>query len=539
MRLVRHKPMGSKELTNVMSVLLFLVVLYVLLGLTMMKLFEKAGIPGWKALVPGLAAAEWCKIIGRKPWYALWLLFPVVNIFIYSGMVIDLVRSFGRHSFVQAVLAVVFAPIPFFSIGRDENARYEGPILDRERSFHRLYHEAQARKDKLAIQKLEKEYRFLHKSQNREWTEAIIFAVFAAAFIRMFLIEAYVIPTSSMEGTLKVGDFLFVSKAHYGIRTPMTVLQVPLVHNRLPNNAGESYLKSPSLPYYRLPALETIDRNDPVVFNWPVGDSSIITPDRNYDVNQMRRLNGGKLPSKAEIIVRPVDKKDHYIKRCLAIAGDSLQIRAGQVYINGQAVQNPTHMQFIYHITPSVNLKKLDEWGVSILDLGEKNAKDGYFTLDAAQVEKVKSLGATVEKMPQRPATDGYLFPNDPKVSGGWTIDDYGPIYIPKKGVTTPLTQENLPFYRRIISVYEHNTLAVRDGKILVNGQETNSYTFQQDYFWMMGDNRHNSEDSRFWGYVPADHVVGKPLFIWFSTKNGSITNGINWNRIFKSASTL
>ena len=177
--------------------------------------------------------------------------------------------------------------------------------------------------------------------------------------------------------------------------------------------------------------------------------------------------------------------------------------------------------------------------GVSVLDLGQENAKAGYFTLDAAQVEKVKSLGVTLEKMPQKPARDGYLFPNDPKISGGWTIDDYGPIYIPKQGVTTPLTLENLPYYSRIISVYEHNELVVRDGKIFINGQETTSYTFQQDYFWMMGDNRHNSEDSRFWGYVPADHIVGKPLFIWFSTKNGNMREGINWNRIFKSASSL
>ncbi|HMX41412.1 MAG TPA: DUF5684 domain-containing protein, partial [Saprospiraceae bacterium] len=235
-----------------MSVLLFLIVLYILLGITMMPLFKKAGIPPIKALIPGVAAVEWCKMIGRKPQYALWLLVPIVNIFIYAGMVIDMVRSFGRHSFWQAVMAVVYAPIPFFLIGRDPAAKYEGPILERERKYHQLYHEAIEKKDKVTMSRLEKEYSYLRKSQTREWAEAIIFAVFAAAFIRMFLIEAYVIPTSSMEGTLKVGDFLFVSKAHYGIRTPMTVVQVPLVHNRMPFDAGESYLESPTLPYYRL-----------------------------------------------------------------------------------------------------------------------------------------------------------------------------------------------------------------------------------------------------------------------------------------------
>jgi signal peptidase I len=293
----------------------------------MMKLFEKAGIPAWKALVPGLAAVEWCKIIGRKPQYALWLLFPIVNIFIYAGMVIDLIRSFGKHGYWDSVLAVVFAPIPNFLIGRDEKAVYEGPILEKEREYHRLHHEAVEKKDVLGIKKLEAQYPYLIKSQTREWAEAIIFAVFAAAFIRMFLIEAYVIPTSSMEGSLKVGDFLFVSKAHYGIRTPKTVIQFPLMHNRLPFDLGESYLESPSLPYYRLPALEEIQRNSPVVFNWPVGDSVIIDPTRSWDVHQARLRNGGKLPASADLITRPIDKKDHYIKRCVAISGDSVQIK--------------------------------------------------------------------------------------------------------------------------------------------------------------------------------------------------------------------
>jgi len=536
-----------------MSVLIFLIVLYVLLGFTMMALFQKAGIPGWKALVPGLAAVEWCKMIGRKPWYALWLLFPVVNFFIYAGMVIDMVRSFGRHSFLQAVMAVFFAPVPFFLIGRDPQAVYEGPILDRERKFHQLYHEAVEKKDKLATQKLEKEYGFLQKSQVREWTEAIVFAVFAAAFIRMFLIEAYVIPTSSMEGTLKVGDFLFVSKAHYGIRTPMTVLQIPLIHNRLPFNAGESYTKTPTLPYYRLPAMEQVKRNDPVVFNWPVGDSTVLLPDRAYDLSYYRRYfpqlaqnyaeAGIRISPNPPVILRPVDKKDHYIKRCLGIPGDSLKIRGGQLYINDQVAQNPTHMQFSYSLESTgspVSGKKLEEFGVSLADRSqERPGGKIYYQLDATQLEKVKALGLKAERKTLG-SIPGLMFPNAPKhPSASWTVDDYGPIYIPKQGVTTPLNLDNLPFYARIITAYEHNTLAVSDGKILINGQEATSYTFQQDYYWMMGDNRHNSEDSRFWGYVPADHIVGKPLFIWFSTKNASIWNGINWNRIFKSASTM
>jgi signal peptidase I len=523
-----------------MSILIFLIVLYILLGVSMMKLFEKAGVPGWKALVPGLAAIEWCKIIGRKPQYALWLLFPIVNFFIYAGMVIDLVRSFGKHGFGSAFMAVVYAPIPFFMIGSNAKDKYEGPILDREREFHRLHHEAVEKNDKSALRKLDTDYAFMRKSQTREWTEAIIFAVFAAAFIRMFLIEAYVIPTSSMEGTLKVGDFLFVSKAHYGIRTPMTVVQFPLMHNRLPYNLGESYLTKPSLPYFRLPALESIDHNEPVVFNFPAGDSVVLTPERNFDIYQLRQQGGGKLPPGIDIIARPVDKKDHYIKRCIGLPGDSLVIKSGVVFINGQAAQVPTHRQFMYHVKGNVNLKKLDEWGVSLDDAGRNAATQGYFNLDDTQLEKVKTLGSDIqiERVPMQP-NPGYVFPNDAKRYGAWTVDDYGPIYIPKKGATTPINMDNISFYLRIIRDFEHNTFEIRNNKIFINGQESSSYTFKQDYFWMMGDNRHNSEDSRIWGYVPEDHIVGKPLFIWFSTKNGSIGNGINWNRIFKSANGM
>jgi len=532
-----------------MSVLIFFIVLYILLGLSMMKLFEKAGIPGWKALVPGLAAMEWCKIIGRKPQYALWLLFPIVNFFIYAGMVIDMVRSFGKHSFWQAVMAVVYAPVPFFMIGLNKEDTYQGPILEKERVFHRLHHEAVEKKDKLALKKLETEYAFMHKSQTREWTEAIIFAVFAAAFIRMFLVEAYVIPTSSMEGTLKVGDFLFVSKAHYGIRTPMTVVQFPLIHNRFSQSKSglmslldnESYLEKPSLPYYRLPAIESVDRNEPVVFNWPVGDSIVLLPERSFDVGQLRRQMGGLVPPGTEVITRPVDKKDHYIKRCVAIAGDSIFIRNAQLFVNGVAAQNPTHRQFLYHVTPAVNLKKLDEWGVSLKDAGSNAASQGYFMLDDTQVEKIKGLAANVqvERVPQERSQPGYVYPNDAKRYGTWNVDDYGPIYIPKQGATVALDEKSLPFYWRIIKVYENNALETRDGKIFINGQEATSYTFKQNYYWMMGDNRHNSEDSRIWGYVPEDHIVGKPLFIWFSTKNGNFREGIRWDRIFSSASTL
>ncbi len=540
-----------------MGVLIFILILYILLGVSLMKVFEKAGVPGWKALVPGVAAVEWCKIVGRKPGFAAWLLFPIVNIFIYAGLAVDMVRSFGKHSFWDAALAVIYAPISFFMIGASKTAKYEGPILDKEREYHQQLHEATEKKDKLALKKLEANTVF-KKPAVREWAEAIIFAVFAAAFIRMFLIEAFVIPTSSMEGTLKVGDFLFVSKAHYGIRTPMTVVQFPLVHNRFSQDmdgalARESYLKKPALPYFRLPALENIDRNKPIVFNFPAGDSVILTPGRTFDIYQALRVGAQRVaPDKIrmryldpkthraatgnfEIVTRPIDKKDHYIKRCIALPGDSLVIRNKQVFINGLAAQNPTHMQFAYQIFGNISASKLDELGVSLPD--HATSSDGAYFLDEQQLEKVKALGMKVEPV-IHDAQPGYFFPYDTAHSA-WTVDDFGPIWVPKAGETTPLTASNIAFYERIIRVYEGNELVIKNGKFIINGQETTTYTFKQNYYWCMGDNRHNSEDCRVWGYVPEDHVVGKPLFIWFSTKNGNMAEGINWNRIFKSASTL
>jgi signal peptidase I len=339
-----------------------------------------------------------------------------------------------------------------------------------------------------------------------------------------------------MEGSLKVGDYLFVSKAHYGIRTPMTVLQFPLIHNRFSNTDGllarESYLRNPSLPYYRLPAIEQVDHNEPVVFNFPAGDSVIIEPDRTYDIYQWRRNYPGATGK--TVVSRPIDKKDHYIKRCIGLPGDSLVIRDGQVFLNGKAATNPTHLQFAYSITaPSGNLnfKKLEEIGVNLREGGKKNgySNEFIFSLDAQQVEKLKSwgLGISVQRYVQE-SRPGYVFPNDAQQYGTWSVDNFGPIFIPKKGATVELNHASLPFYERIIRVYEGNDLTLRDGKYVINGQETTTYTFKQDYFWMMGDNRHNSEDSRIWGYVPEDHIVGKPLFIWFSTKNGNIREGIN-----------
>jgi signal peptidase I len=527
-----------------LTILIFLLVSYVLLSVSLYLLFPKMDLEAWQGLVPGLNFMLWAEKIGRSRAYAAWLLFPIVNIFIFCGMAVDLARSFDKLSFLDSAIAVIYAPLKFFQIATDQNAKYQGPILQLEEGFKTTLEEAIKSGDKYKVQKLRNSNKYA-KSGFREWVESIVFAVFAAAFIRMFLIEAFVIPTPSMEGSLLVGDYLFVSKAHYGIRTPKTILMVPLLHNRMPFGGGESYLEKPDLPYTRLPALETIDRNEPIVFNWPIGDSVYLTPSRSWSVGQIRRNPAyanrdpylKRLVQRKEYVTRPIDKKDHYIKRCLAVGGDTLEIRNRQVFVNGEAVENPSGMQFVYQIKGNtgggINIKKLEEWGVNIQ---EGNPSAGIFFMTPDQAEKVKSLGLEVEvfSMPS-----GDLFPHDPVNYPGWTNDNYGPVYIPKKGATIEITPENISLYRRVISVYENNDLKVKNGQIMINGSPATTYTFKQNYYWAMGDNRHNSEDSRAWGFVPHDHIVGKPLFIWFSTKNGNIGNGINWDRIFMSANKM
>ena len=326
----------------------------------------------------------------------------------------------------------------------------------------------------------------------------------------------------------------------------MTIAMIPLLHNRIPGTNSESYLKKPSLDYHRLPALEKISRNKPIVFNWPVGDSVYITKSRSYTIGQVDRegpsyVNQDRELSskirKKDFVVRPVDKKDHYIKRCVAVPGDTLEIKDRQIYINGEPGVNPSQMQFLNKIDkrppggmPKV---KLEKWGIGDTK-SDIAGTYGYYITDI-QREKLKSVG--VELSYHKVPNDGTkLFPYDPVITKGWTVDNYGPIWIPKAGTTIELTKETLPFYRRIIGVYENNELQVKGGQIIINGSPATSYTFKQDYYWAMGDNRHNSEDSRMWGFVPHDHIVGKPLFIWFSTKNARLFDGIRFKRMFKSA---
>ena len=577
---------------------LFWIIYYVLLSISLYFLFPKAGEDGWKGLVPGLNFVVWARLLGRKKWWAALLLIPIVNIFIYAGMAINMVRSFGKLQFWHSALAVIATPFYFLYLALSGKEKYEGPILDKEKSYREKIEEAQEANKPRQLQKLLDNNPY-KKSAIREWAEAIIFAVFAAAFIRMFLVEAYMIPTSSMEGSLMVGDFLFVSKASYGIRPPQTIAMLPLLHNRIPKLNKESYLKNPRLKYRRLPALRDIKHNSPVVFNFPAGDSVYIFPHRTWTQQDVRN---GALPQpdaaaveagQKQLVTRPMDKRDHYIKRCVGLPGDSLQIINRQLYINGEAISNPSGLQYLYHVKAPNNINTSDftQWGVSDEDRIRKDDATGSWLLilNEEQAKKISAMDANIIAAPTMEYTvitpDGYtpqllsqygiddanyrgrlasnrlffsltdeqvkqlrrdtllsvrnveinplrLFPQAPNQYGNWTVDNFGPIYIPKAGATVRLDAESISFYQRIIDVYEENDFEKKNGKIYINGQETDSYTFKMNYYWMMGDNRHNSEDSRVWGFVPEDHVVGRPLFIWFALREGQLAKGIHWKRL-------
>ena len=396
-----------------------------------------------------------------------------------------------------------------------------------------------------------------------EWLDALIFAVIAVSLINIFLFQNYKIPTGSMEKTMLIGDHLYVSKVSYGPRLPLTPLSFPFTQNTLPlTNSTPSYLEWIKCPYKRLKGFGKVQRNDIVVFNFPEGDT-VVTENtaasyysivRNFaEEFRERDLQGGnKLKTRQEyynmgrnyvwdnfhIVIHPLDKTDNYIKRCVAIPGDTLEIKKGQAYINGKAQEHFKDMQFRYIVKTSgsdINLKILEDMGVSPSDvLYEQSTYLIPLTDDNAAKIKHFSNILSVEKN-LKPAGEyaDYIFPNDPQYS--WNEDNFGPLYIPKKGVTIPLNLKTLPFYERIIGYYEHNKLEVRDSIIYVNDKPVKEYTFKQDYYFMMGDNRHDSADSRFWGFVPEDHIAGKPIFIWLSLdRDKKFLAKIRWKRMFK-----
>ena len=371
-----------------------------------------------------------------------------------------------------------------------------------------------------------------------DWLDAIIFAVVFVTFINMFFFQAFKIPSSSMESTLYTGDHLFVSKLTYGPRVPQTPLTIPFTHNVA--FGKESYSTLIQNDYRRLKGFRGVERGDIVVFNFPNGDT-ILTKAPADDYYAWVRTSGREytIDRLGPVIVRPMDKKDHYVKRCVAIAGDTLTVREGLVWVNGIQQETYPGLQLTYRVVTDgekFSQRVVDQLGLNAKELYYDARMPGYpwMALTADKLEKVKALSHVVEVTPNlETGADPEVFPFN---GNGWSRDEFGPLWIPCKGATVELTAENLPLYERIIRDYEHNTLEVSDGAVTINGEQTKEYTFKQDYYFMMGDNRHNSLDSRYWGFVPEDHIVGTPAIIWLSTDgNKKFPQNIRWKRFLKT----
>lgn len=506
--------------------------------ISLWKLFEKAGRKNWEALIPVYNILVWLRITNKPWWWVLLLIFPGINILMLMVMNVNLATVFGQRKFSDG-LAAVFVPflyLPF--IAYKPGVSYVGPV-DRTK---------------------------VKKSTAQEWGDAIIFAVIAASLIRTYFLEAFTIPTSSMEKTLLKGDYLFVSKINYGPKIPNTPISFPFAHHTLPGTEIPSYLEWIKLPYFRLPGWADVKRNDIVVFNFPEGDT-VLVDEQNRSYYQIVREQAYQLkyndlqenrPAKQDeeymmaarnyilktrkITVRPVDKQENYIKRCTAVPGDKLQVINDTLYINDEpaVIHEDYQLKYWVRTTDHLNTANLKmQYDVNPEDVYYVSQLGTYLIpLTDENHEKFQKLPIVQNIMPKiEPRSfDEHtyrVFPNDKKYD--WSEDNFGPITIPKKGETINLTPEKIAIYRRIIGVYEGNTLVEKDGKIFINGAEATTYTFRMNYYWLMGDSRHNSLDSRFWGFVPEDHVVGKAVFIWLSLDpDRKLKDGkIRWSRLF------
>ena len=377
-----------------------------------------------------------------------------------------------------------------------------------------------------------------------EWIDDILFALIAVYIINLFVFQNYQIPTSSLEKSLLVGDYLFVSKLSYGPRVPNTPLSFPLVQNTLPILNCKSYLEWPEWGYKRVKGLGTVKRNDIVVFNFPAGDTIALYA-QNPDFYNLVEMVGREtiLANKAmygEIMYRPVDKRENYVKRCVGMPGDTLTVIDNQVYINGTEAFNPENLQFNYFVETDGSVLTEDQFrmlGINKSDRALVSMNPMLYCLPMTNkaVEMIKKIPAVKQVRIVPDELRGTIYPTGYRT--GWTRDNFGPLWIPKKGETIRLDERNLALYHRCIRNYENNTLEITpDGRVLINGKPETSYTFKYDYYFMMGDNRHNSADSRAWGFVPEDHIVGKPILIWLSLEkdHGLFNGGIRWNRMFR-----
>lgn len=508
------------------------------------KLYQKAGRKPWEAAVPVYNAVVLMKIIRRSPWWTILLFVPVVNLIMFPVVWIETLRSFGKNSTTDTVLGIVTLGFYIYYINYTQDVTY---LPERD---------------------------LRPQSKSGDTVSSLLFAVVVATLVHTYVLQPFTIPTASLEKTLLVGDFLFVSKLNYGARTPLTTIAAPMVHDTIPVLNKRSYINWPQLPYFRFPGFEKVKKNDIVVFNWPTDTLTYYTNPRS------------------PVVAKPVDKKMNYVKRCVAIPGDKMEVRDGLVFINGAELKlsDRAKVQYNYTITNNGEVSSFELEKLGITDLtksytlapgftneqiqairqyvtGYRELSDGSLyiitglsgipleilnqyqikmtdgggnsfvaNLTFEKAENLKKVAgiASVERVIFKPGSGGAVFPGN---KAQWSQDNMGPITMPQQGTTVKLTPENISLYKLIIADYEHNDLKVTGSEIRINGQVTTSYTFKQDYYWMMGDNRHNSLDSRYFGFVPEDHIVGKPVFIWLSLDQneswGNITKKIRWDRMF------
>ena len=495
------------------------------------KLYIKAGRKPLEAAIPIYNAVVLMKIINRPTWWVILLFIPIVNLIMFPVIWVETLRSFGKNSTLDTILGVVTFGFYIFVINYVGDVKY---IKDRS---------------------------LKPTTETGETISSILFAVVVATIIHTYVIQPFTIPTSSLEKTLLVGDFLFVSKVNYGARTPKTAVAFPMVHDTIPIANVKSYLKDIQIPNFRLPGFQKPAHNDIMVFNWPVDT----IPYFGY--------------TGTERFDKPIDKKSNYVKRTVGLPGENLQIKDGIVYINGVELDlgDRARAQFKYtvyaekgidysyfeklgynehtysfitsfsnqqqieaikpyltdaqdqgngtYIVKTYNLPQqvVQQYQIPLQPVLDKELSINLAIKDVEEFNKMKIFDSIVKY--ESPNEGLRIFPHN---RPGWTGDNLGPIHIPAKGETVQLTMDNLPMYKGIIKDYENNELKIENGKIFINGAEAKEYTFKQDYYYLMGDNRHNSEDSRYWGFVPEDHIVGKPLFVWMS-----LDQNIPWNKFF------
>ena len=505
------------------------------------KLFNLAGVESWKALIPFYNIIKHLDIINRPRWWIILVFIPVINLLMIPVIWLEYIKTFNHNSKLDRILVIVTLGFYIYYISYVSNKKkYISQISfsNFERSFG-----------------------------------SIIYAIVIATIVHNYIIQPFVIPTGSLEKTLRVGDFLLVSKFHYGARIPSTVVSFPMVHDTIPIIKSRSYLKKPQLPYLRIPGFQEIKNNDIVVFNWPADTV------RKFFV-------------KEKGVIKPTDKKSNYVKRAIGIPGDSLEIRDGVVYLNGKENNLPDRARplftylvksnegvsssklinlevdgfirkfviknlstdtyaeiskyilnisnngeneyLIYTSDKGIPIKLVRKLSLDIREIIDKEKELSLTHIDAIKIKNSNQFDTIYRVIEETDTSNSIFFPNNKRFS--WNNDHFGPLYIPKAGDKIDLNIKTLPLYKKIITDYEFNDLKVIDEDILINGIKENEYVFKQDYYWMMGDNRYNSEDSRVWGFVPFDHVLGRPVFIWMSIEglfNGIENWNFRWDRVF------